>query len=203
MSEMTLPSPRLRQGQPNQRPLPSPQLPCQLEAAQSAGGLQDILRGGKPNNPIPAEGTPRPHFPPTPSGRGRGFSKPTALPSNPRALSPAPCRRNQSLPGSAHPASLLLSNRAAPLAFSRLRGEGGGYVLSVFPKRGGASVPARCPRTACAIGVAAAVGVARAEAAVSGSGGRRARSGLEERAGPGRHRAGTALQVSGVRWESG
>lgn len=73
---------------------------------------------------------------------------------------------------------------------------------SVFPKRGGAALAARSPRTACAIGVAAAVGVARAEAAVSGSGGRRVRSGLEERAGPGGHRAGTAPQVSGGRWEA-
>lgn len=152
-----------RQGHPNRRPLPLSQLPCQLEALSLRRGSKTPCEGNSPHQ-LPLRGHPGPSFPPTP--RGRGLSKPTALLSNPRALFPAPCWNNQSLLCIAQPASLLLPSREASLAFSNLGGEGGGYVLLVFPKRGGAALPSRCPRTGCAVGVAAAVGVTRAEAAV-------------------------------------
>lgn len=165
---MPLPSPRPRQGHLNCRPLPSPQLPCQLGTAQPEEGFQDILWGGKPSGPIPAAGTPKNPLPAHPLRQGAGLVQTDSPPLQSSSSLSAPCRSNQSPPRDAQPASLLLPNRTAPLAFSRLGEEGGGYVLSVFPKRGGAAFPVRCLRTACAVGVAAAVGVVRAEAAVSG-----------------------------------
>lgn len=63
-----------------------------------------------------------------------------------------------------------------------------------------------CLVAACGVGVAAAVCVALAEAAVAGSSGGcggRARRGQEVRAGPGRDRARTGPQVGGGSREAG
>lgn len=64
-----------------------------------------------------------------------------------------------------------------------------GYVVSCWYSRS-AVVVLLCRRAACGVGVAAAVGVALAEAAVAGSSGGRARRGQEVRAGPGGQGAG-------------
>lgn len=66
MREMTLPSPRPRKGHPNRRSVPA-------GAAQPAERLQDIVWGGKPSTPTPAEGTPRTPLPAHPLRRGAGL----------------------------------------------------------------------------------------------------------------------------------
>lgn len=77
-----------------------------------------------------------------------------------------------------------------------------GYVVSGWYSRS-AVVVLLCRRAACGVGVAAAVGVALAEAAVAGSSGGRARRGQEVRAGPaGRERVGWPGREPGGRLRS-